>query len=219
MNVIQWKSVEDYPLGVCHREEVPGAHVMHFTLYPGYEDNRLLAVKLNDGTYEAFIGCIDDDGDLINSNGDNTGLSVDDVAYWAEYTQPGYESKKAYRPGVELIAAERARQIKQERWSLEHDDTHVHNELGDAAAVYAMSHTCRNWMLAHSGFCVAMGIFPFSQGYFKPSWSGGTGPGRIRELQKAGALIAAEIERLLRAQQRKDIEDLKARARGENIER
>jgi hypothetical protein len=40
--------------------------------------------------------------------------------------------------GVELITAERSRQIEQESWTSEHDDQHTRGELARAGAVYAM---------------------------------------------------------------------------------
>ena len=83
--------------------------------------------------------------------------------------------------GINLIEAERERQIYQEGWTEEHDDKHVNNELALAAACYAVPDV-------------------FSQGYWPPTWdlSWYKSTTRIRDLVKAGALIAAEIERLKR---------------------
>ena len=41
------------------------------------------------------------------------------------------------KTGVELIAAERDRQINQEEWTPEHDDGHEDGELALVAALYA----------------------------------------------------------------------------------
>ena len=94
--------------------------------------------------------------------------------------------------GVELIAAERRRQVEQERWTPEHDAEHVDAEMSDAATCYA----------EHAGTQVRGGIFvrrlpahwPFAWAaeWWKPS------PDPVRNLVKAGALIAAEIDRLNR---------------------
>ena len=83
--------------------------------------------------------------------------------------------------GINLIEAERERQIYQEGWTEEHDDKHVNNELALAAACYAVPDV-------------------FSQGYWPPTWdlSWYKPTTRIRDLVKAGALIAAEIDRLQR---------------------
>lgn len=83
--------------------------------------------------------------------------------------------------GINLIEAERERQIYQEGWTEEHDDKHVNNELALAAACYTVPDV-------------------FSQGYWPPTWdlSWYKSTTRIRDLVKAGALIAAEIERLKR---------------------
>jgi hypothetical protein len=85
--------------------------------------------------------------------------------------------------GVRLIAEERERQITREGWDEEHDDEHTDNELAVAAACYAMPRWHKNRMPAR---------WPWDREWWKPG-------DRIRELSKAGALIAAEIDRLLRA--------------------
>ena len=82
--------------------------------------------------------------------------------------------------GIERIAVERQRQIDAEGWTPEHDANHDPGALSDAAACYALG----RWM---------PGFWPFDVEWWKP-----TPDNRIRELEKAGALIAAEIDRLLR---------------------
>jgi hypothetical protein len=84
--------------------------------------------------------------------------------------------------GVELIAAERQRQVEAEGWTTEHDDGHYYGELAQAAACYARFDVSR------------AATWPWAVEWWKPT------PGnRVRELVKAGALIAAEIDRLQRA--------------------
>lgn len=88
--------------------------------------------------------------------------------------------------GVELIAAERERQIQQEGYSPAHDDKHDAGEMAIQAAALAVHHThahvtnmgqpCDPWGL----LCKARDA------------------GEIRNLVKAGALLAAEIDRLQR---------------------
>jgi hypothetical protein len=72
--------------------------------------------------------------------------------------------------GVKLIADERVRQITVKGWSDSHDDAHTNGELIVAAIHYATAN------------CIC-----------KPP------SGRIGNLAKAGALIAAEIDRIMRA--------------------
>ncbi len=86
--------------------------------------------------------------------------------------------------GVTLIAEERQRQIAEEGYSAQHDAGHVGDELALAAAVYAIPAKVRNISQ------VMMELWP-GDWYFKPSPRD-----RVRELTKAGALIAAEIDRL-----------------------
>ncbi len=92
--------------------------------------------------------------------------------------------------GVALIAAERKRQIEKEGWSPEHDDEHT-DEMALAAVCYAMPAILRP--LDGS----APERWP---GSWDAKWWKPTPDDRVRELVKAGALIAAEIDRLQRAQ-------------------
>lgn len=97
---------------------------------------------------------------------------------------------------IEFIKNERLRQIKEEGYSWMHDDQWTANQLCDAAIVYATPAPLR---------CEIMHQWPWDEKYFKPDTTN-TYDGRIRELTKAGALICAEIDRLIR---------LKARVGGE----
>lgn len=84
------------------------------------------------------------------------------------------------KTGIELIAEERQRQIEEEGWTAEHDKQWAAFELAEAAACYAHP------------FIMSTNLeWPFDKSWWKPSEN------RIRDLQKAGALIAAEIDRLL----------------------
>lgn len=90
---------------------------------------------------------------------------------------------------VRDVLAERQRQISAEGWTPKHDDEHV-NTLGEpemaiAAACYAMAGTSR-------GETMRRLWWPWAATWWKP-----TTP--RRNLEKAGALILAEMERLDRA--------------------
>jgi len=95
--------------------------------------------------------------------------------------------------GVELIATERKRQIEEEGWTAEHDDNWKNEALAYAAVCYALPQkNGKVWRSAISIDFIKM-FFPFENEWWKP-----TPDNRIRELEKAGALIAAEIDRLQR---------------------
>lgn len=85
--------------------------------------------------------------------------------------------------GLTLIRQERLRQINAEGWTPEHDDEHTEGELVNAAIAYLTSD------ITESIDC----FWPWDRSYWKP-----VPDDRIRELEKAGALIAAEIDRLSR---------------------
>lgn len=98
---------------------------------------------------------------------------------------------------VRDVLAERRRQVEQEGWTPEHDDEHDPGVLASAAAAYA-------------GWAADM-LYPLSTGDgdrdregappvawpWDKSWWKPTTPRRA--LEKAGALILAEIERIERA--------------------
>ena len=93
---------------------------------------------------------------------------------------------------LDLIAAERARQISQEGWTPEHDDKYVTGQLASAAESY-VGYVAMVQMGQDDGEEGPPFTWPWDDEWWKP-----TTP--LRNLVKAGALIVAEIERL----QRKD---------------
>ena len=111
----------------------------------------------------------------------------EDVDLAAEVRGRGRQ-QDAEPPSIALIAAERRRQIEAEGWTLEHDDQHANGELAAAAVCYAVPPDMRD---PRPG--AIPDIWPFAARCWKP-----TPDDRVRELVKAGTLIAAEIERLLR---------------------
>lgn len=93
--------------------------------------------------------------------------------------------------GAERIVLERSRQILSEGWTPEHDAQHGEQELIRAAICYIVvsadpihgdAPPTRNELLEEEGW-------PFEESWFKPT-------DHISNLTKAGALIAAEIDRL-----------------------
>ena len=92
--------------------------------------------------------------------------------------------------GVGLIAVERQRQIEAEGWTPEHDDEHDDGVLVRAAICYADKAATQ----ARGGRGVGQlrPTWPWDHSYWKPA------DDPVRNLVKAGALIAAEIDRLIR---------------------
>lgn len=91
--------------------------------------------------------------------------------------------------GAGMIAAERARQVSVEGWTPEHDDKHDGAQLVLAAVTYALETSFNGPRSAGEWF---KKYWCFEDSWFKLS------PDPIRNLTKAGALIAAEIDRLKR---------------------
>ena len=93
--------------------------------------------------------------------------------------------------GIQLIADERNRQIEEEGWTAEHDARHKSDELAIAAACYAVAETRANVTVAS---CLTLH-------HQKDAWPWNNFDkrrqhNRLRQLAIAGALIAAEIDRL-----------------------
>jgi hypothetical protein len=96
------------------------------------------------------------------------------------------------KTGIELIAAERQRQVEKEGWTAQHDYQHFHGELAMAAVCYATPDKLRKVVKKWKAICeIVPKRWPWEHEMWKP-----TPDDRVRELVKAGALIAAEIDRL-----------------------
>lgn len=109
------------------------------------------------------------------------------------------------KSGAQLITAERMRQVINEGYGIEHDDQWTRDELALAAASYAMPSNEQEIDLDQERGNVRGYIrilrsifFPFAPKHWKP-----TPHDRVKELTKAGALIAAEIDRLQRIEKKR----------------
>ena len=89
--------------------------------------------------------------------------------------------------GAELIAQERTRQLEELEWTPEHDDQHT-EELALAAASYVHAYLGEP--------LVADNYWPWEDYLLKTA-------DQRRCLEKAGALIAAELDRLTRQEEKK----------------
>lgn len=101
--------------------------------------------------------------------------------------------KPEQKSAIQLISDERQRQVEVEGFAYMHDDNHGDESLATAASCYALpDHKDRGEYVDT--------LWPWNEEYWKP-----TPNDRIRELVKAGALIAAEIERLQRLKKQKEV--------------
>ena len=105
------------------------------------------------------------------------------------------------KTGIELIAKERQRQIVVEGYTSQHDSQHNVNEFISAACTYAAAadlylwsdsfDSTSSWHKTNEPFYwnEIKRRWPWGKEYFKPT-------NTLRDLVKAGALIAAAIDRL-----------------------
>lgn len=118
--------------------------------------------------------------------------------------------------GAERIAAERARQVSEEGYDASHDDEHDDGDLAMAAACYAAPESIyvREDRANQVTFTDPWpwdwrcDTRPTDGNVVTPEKA--TTAQRIRLLEKAGALIAAEIDRLLRAELEAENAELRA---------
>ena len=97
--------------------------------------------------------------------------------------------------GIEMIAAERERQQSIEGWTPEHDEQHRDEALAWAAACYAARGRIFREGTDHRGYPIVYDAWPDS---WSLVWDKRKKHTRLKQLAIAGALIAAEIDRLQR---------------------
>ena len=100
------------------------------------------------------------------------------------------------KTGIQIIEEERKRQISAEKFDVEHDIEEDAGELAFAASAYAQ-HAAFQSLIEGSEYSNVTHEYipepwPWDESWWKPSND------KIRNLAKAGALIAAEIDRLQR---------------------
>lgn len=102
------------------------------------------------------------------------------------------------KDGATLIAEERRRQLEVEGFAPEHDAVHYKCELAFMACYYAVPGPIM--LRDRNGFSSMNVSFSpyllFRQTDWHPMWAKRESKSRIRQLTVAGALIAAEIDRL-----------------------
>lgn len=149
-------------------------------------------------TFEQFKEAFIDELKQVNAvDGDGRRIMDNDKPYLKIL---GWSKKRLdmFKKGsIQLIADERQRQVEVEGWSEHHDDKHTDGSLALVAASYAVAEDQRE---NYKDF-TPPSFWPdtWDNNWFKP-----TPNDRIRELVKAGALIAAEIERLQRLEKQKE---------------
>lgn len=100
---------------------------------------------------------------------------------------------KTLQPALADVMEERERQISAKDYHLDHDDTHVNDEIAALAAWYVMPPGAREWNTTSTGYGDTLGEA------ILPGWNQPSGKDRRRELVIGAALTIAEIERLDRA--------------------
>jgi len=125
--------------------------------------------------------------------------------------------KPEQKSAIQLIADERQRQVEVEGWTEQHDDSHTDFQMSMAAACYVSENVSKhleNIFKTNQSPLAEFKIYQLKDFKGKPiGWTRGwpwdnkwwkPSTDKIRNLVKAGALIAAEIERLQRMENQKE---------------
>ena len=97
--------------------------------------------------------------------------------------------------GAKLIARERRRQIEEEGWSAGHDEQHTGGELSLTASFYAKDVADKLYDMDFGFTPPGTSPMPMGWPWHQKTWKP-TPDDPVRQLVKAGALIAAEIDRI-----------------------
>jgi hypothetical protein len=105
------------------------------------------------------------------------------------------EGRDALRsPALQAVLAERIEQIERHGHDAHHDDMHDGAEIAAAAAAYLVAYRGEaDDIPAHLVMTKSLELWPWAPETFRPS-------GEVEMLAKAGALILAELDRVIRAQ-------------------
>jgi hypothetical protein len=102
------------------------------------------------------------------------------------YESPIGRRRDQHESGSILIHAERWRQREEEGWTEDHDDEHAEGDLYEAAIAYLLA-------VGEPIDNPPPDVWPWDASWWKPTED------PVRQLVKAGALVAAEIDRRLRS--------------------
>lgn len=105
----------------------------------------------------------------------------------SDHTSPVLPDNKV---GWELIMAERMRQVSEEGWTVGHDQRHSDGQMAKAALCYMATAKCQLDGLPSDWWDTPSLSWPWLSHWWNPS------DDPVRNLVKAGALIAAEIDRI-----------------------
>lgn len=145
-------------------------------------------------------------GGYVDETGPHRGLPPSPTPWWFMHREIFREKMMT---GIERIAAERQRQIDVEGWTPEHDDKHTDESLAKAASCYAYTDSFHAYIAeyAENGGRDLIAHVPRGWPWHRDWWK--PGPDRVRELVKAGALLAAEIDRLQRFEENNELQQSK----------
>ena len=117
---------------------------------------------------------------------DAVGKIMSDNNHDIEKKNTNWTPSPDFLSGVDLICMERERQMIEKGYTAAHDDEETDDRLAYAAVCYAIPNFPSKQIYVED-------FYPWADYTYKP-----TPDNRIKELVKAGALIAAEIDRLQR---------------------
>ncbi|GHC19235.1 hypothetical protein [Aidingimonas halophila] len=165
------------------------------------EDSQAYIDSINFQHPEGFIEI--DRGE--NEDGDIYSVAVRAKTTFADtllHADPAFDQGPELTQAAFDVISERCRQVDDEGWSREHDDTHADGVLSLAASDYCFTASLQTRHGPHPHLDNHAPLtWPWDVEWWKPS------PEPRRNLVKAAALILAEIERIDRAAERQGGEE------------
>lgn len=152
------------------------------TTYNLYLFNHTIPCGTFSTMQQAVDAAIENDVPAVVKYGDIVFYSYHPI-YGERYTEEYRKHVPVVLSGCLLIEIERQRQVSEEGFTLERDDQYTDEQLAEAALFYA----------APEKYGEMLAFWPWDK-----SWNKKSKHNRIKQLAIAGALIAAEIDRLQR---------------------
>jgi hypothetical protein len=155
--------------------------------HPFYKDQTEKIASLYKESNDELIKELNTDADKVHGIGKFT--HEETIGWFDSVLNPIVETLS----GVDLIAIERKRQIKELGFDYTNDALYANEELAKAGAWYSLPSFDRikfeSLQILNPNKKSVVHIWPWDRRYYKPSPED-----RIKELSKAGALIAAQID-------------------------
>lgn len=172
---------------------------LHQIAEPDTQKPFMWAIKEPGGSAYMDEGCVSSVREDVQAEVDglNSGLDDEDDTY---QVVPVYLTAPILGPLTQAardVLSERQRQVEEEGYDPEYDDSHANDEIAAMAALFVMPEGARDWDARSTGYGQTLG-----EALLPPDWNFPRMSNRRDQLVKGTAMALAEIERIDRAAQK-----------------